>query len=405
MAGTVYDANGNIIVSAHPNAGQPDGAGQGVAQQQGQDLGLEAFIAHHLKAAGLQMSGGDNQAGWIIKGGPYSGMHKAAAIEAITEKWKAMPDEQRQPFHDMGNNRGTRSGDFPTQPAGGEAPAYPSVSGNPPDVATRPAFTDMRGNPNTGAGPSPTAGARYNAMGRASEQRVQGARQAAQVVTDHYASSPAAYVDRQIEARNTGLAKDGITDMGGGNRVMQNQYGSGVATQMAPGAKRTPGVLADEHGVVDLSGKGAHVQIQDRTSQGTVVGSHPSATTYKTDATGNIAMAPRRSDTQQTIATTGASLAAGADEARAKDRGTAIAALPTTPAFQATQRQSETNAINRGVAETNRELAQPTAAQRQVQGAASSLPTTMAQPSTTAPRREAAAAPPIPFSQRTPQYV
>ncbi len=153
---------------------------------------------------------------------------------------------------------------LPAPSAEPAAPEYP---------APAPQYTE---DPNSPA-------ARYRAMEEWARARAAAASGAVSNTIEAWADNPGAYVDQRIARRDAELARDGISDLGGGHRVLVNKYGTGHA---APGGSGAPAQFYQDGAVVDLEASRA---------AGTVK--------YKPDATGNPAMAPRpdalRSQIQQ----------------------------------------------------------------------------------------------------------
>ncbi|HYF37595.1 MAG TPA: hypothetical protein VD994_20000 [Prosthecobacter sp.] len=119
-----------------------------------------------------------------------------------------------------------------------------------------PAFARMPNAPDL-AGPlaSRTAGARFMQSVQQVAARNQAATAAAQALRQQQIAHPEIAVDSAIAARDARLAESGITDMGGGTRVMSNQYGTGISTKLTPEqiAQRRPALIIDEKGVVDTA--------------------------------------------------------------------------------------------------------------------------------------------------------
>lgn len=384
----VFDESGAVVGYHRPNAepsSQQSAPQQSAPKEPAQDFGFEAYLSHMLtEAGGMQMSGGDNKAGWTFANGPYRGKSKAEVMDMARGQWAQMDQDNKEPFIQMGNNRDIRGpgvAGTPLANPNGARPAQPVASGVPVAFAPDTSHSGLsgksysKGEPHS-FGPSPHAMERYNAMGQQQQQGVQHGREAVQAIGDFYASHPTEYVDRNIEAHDAQLAKDGITDMGGGQEILNNKYGVGVVTNTPQ-----PTHVFDERGEVDLGAS--------KTSGSTV---------YKRDATGNIAMHPT---TPESVAAIQAqqNVVAGAglpitdprspESRRAVDRSTAIAKVQTNPVFQNVVKQSDANANQRGAAITNSALAQPSATERQVQSAATALPIAP-------PARVAAAPAPMP---------
>jgi hypothetical protein len=170
---------------------------------------------------------------------------------------------------------------------------------------------------------------------------------------DYYTQNPGAYVDQQIQARNTQLAQSGITDMGGGNMVMNNRYGSGFVTQADPTKPRPPARFFDEKGEVDLNASRIEGQTAYRSGD---------ASADKTKLSATIAQQ------QQQIAGAGLPLTdPNTPQNRlAADRSQAISKLTASPEFKARMDQADAESHRRGVAITDRELSGLAPAQQEI---------------------------------------
>lgn len=127
-----------------------------------------------------------------------------------------------------------------------KAPAAPAL---PASVLAMPNQPDVNG-----GRPGKNVMQRFAAMGAADASRNAAVKQAVTAAHAAQVVNPAATVDAARAVRDAALAKDGITDLGGGNKVMSNKYGSGFATQLSPDQMKTrkPGVIRDEKGTVDV---------------------------------------------------------------------------------------------------------------------------------------------------------
>ncbi len=67
----------------------------GGAQEDEEDDGFTEYFSQRMGGAGMEMSGSDDKAGWVIKGGAMDGRGYGEAKIEAGEAWRGMSEEQR----------------------------------------------------------------------------------------------------------------------------------------------------------------------------------------------------------------------------------------------------------------------------------------------------------------------
>lgn len=236
-------------------------------------------------------------------------------------KWKALTPEERNK-----HTLASQHGDF-----------HSALEGNldgVKDLATnpKPPLPEfMKHLPNAPVDPraSPDAMDRFSTMAQNQIDRANAGRQAVYNKHAEQILNPAGTVDRNIAAKNENLAQSGITDMGGGRKILSNKYGTGVS--LRPG---DPGYGTNNGPHIIEKGQGVKVSGDKIVPDGAPVPGGISRATMKED-----------------IAAKTAGIAPGASDRLAADRTKAIA------------RQTQENAPMVGAAKTQLGLdAAPTSA-------------------------------------------
>ena len=173
--------------------------------------------------------------------GRFRGKSPDEATEILRREYEAFGDDIKAGYEGQARGDTLKS----SQAMGG------SAASKLPFAGPKTTMTDMRGRP-VSFGPSASAPARQAQMDAEHRGRIAAAGAAVRAVQDEQRANPAAVAARIQGARDAELAKDGITDMGGGTMAMQNQYGTGFVTHAEPGAPRKPGRIFDEKGEVDV---------------------------------------------------------------------------------------------------------------------------------------------------------
>lgn len=245
--------------------------------------------------------------------GKYRGKTRNEAMMLARDEFGAL-NKSTPGFADKWGSR-ARGEDVSTGPkAMGQLPENMRGMPNTPDLSGFQQF-DKQGR--QVAGPSPTARQRFMDSVAQAAGRKAAAKQAVQDRIKWQKENPEAVADMSIAAKDAQLAQSGITDLGGGTKAMTNKYGTGFATKMTPEefAKRKPGVIMDEKGVVDVKGMMANKGV------GTTTPYQPGST--ETPSLNLDARDANRADIQSKIA----AAIPGADERRAADRAKVIAAV------------------------------------------------------------------------------
>ena len=268
-------------------------------------------LRHYYAAS--QTNGGREVGGFKLGGGTYSkvvgakvaGANMAEAdMNALKQFDKMSPSQQLQ----WGIDNGAPPKMIEAHKAG--MPQTPTL---PPSVLAMPNQPDVNG-----GRPGTNVMQRFAAMGAADASRNAAVKQAvtmahaAQVAApEGEIANPGGAVNAAIAVRDAALAKDGITDLGGGAKAMKNKYGSGFAAPM-PEGPRQPGVIRDEKGTVDVA-----TMMEGKGKLDAVPYVPPIAGTpfEKGLTAGSV-----RPQMQQQIATGIADLMPGADKRRVADR-------------------------------------------------------------------------------------
>lgn len=246
--------------------------------------------------------------------GPMQGklVNKASIMDEngpLLKGWKALTPEQRN-AHSMASQHG----DFHSA-LEGNVEGIKDLASNP-----QPPVPDwIKNQPNAPNGPGVSGDAmdRFATMTKQQFNRRDEAKTA--VLNTHAAQilNPTATVDRNTQAKTENLAKDGITDLGGGRMSLSNKYGTGAVLQ--PG---DPGYRNNGPHIIE-NGQGVKVSDDKVVPAGAPV-------------PGGISRAAMKED----IAAKTAGLAPGASDRLAADRTKAIA------------RQTQENAPMVGAAKT-----------------------------------------------------
>ena len=261
-------------------------------------------LRHYYAAS--QTNGGREVGGFKLGGGTYSkvvgakvaGANMAEAdMNALKQFDKMSPSQQLQ----WGIDNGAPPKMIEAHKAG--MPQTPTL---PPSVLAMPNQPDVNG-----GRPGTNVMQRFAAMGAADASRNAAVKQAVTMAHAAQVANPAATVDAARAVRDAALAKDGITDLGGGAKAMKNKYGSGFAAPM-PEGPRQPGVIRDEKGTVDVA-----TMMEGKGKLDAVPYVPPIAGTpfEKGLTAGSV-----RPQMQQQIATGIADLMPGADKRRVADR-------------------------------------------------------------------------------------
>ena len=261
-------------------------------------------LRHYYAAS--QTIGGREVGGFKLGGRTYSkvvgakvsGANMAEAdMNALKQFDKLSPSQQLQ--------WGAQNA-VPSKTIEAHKAAMPQAPTLPPSVLALPNQPDRAG-PNPGV----NVDQRFAAMGAADASRKAAVKQAVTMAHAAQVANPAATVDAARAVRDAALAKDGITDLGGGAKAMKNKYGSGFAAPM-PEGPRQPGVIRDEKGTVDVA-----TMMEGKGKLDAVPYVPPIAGTpfEKGLTAGSV-----RPQMQQQIATGIADLMPGADKRRVADR-------------------------------------------------------------------------------------
>lgn len=270
-----------------------------------------------------RLSGGRETGGFKQGGSSYTAFKGAAIkgadigdarLNAATE-WHKMPHASQIDFL-------TKNGARPDLIASHQAaaPAMPALQAS---VLALPNQPDRAG-PNPGV----NVDQRFGAMAQQNTDRNAAVKKAVTTAHASQVANPAATVDAARAVQAAGLAKDGITDLGGGNKVMSNKYGSGFATQLSPDQMKTrkPGVIRDEKGTVDV-GK----MMANKGGTGPVPYVPP---TPGTPFANSPTAGETRPEVQQQIATGIASLMPGASKRLEADRNREVTSYADANAAQ-----------------------------------------------------------------------
>jgi len=275
-------------------------------------------LRHYYAAS--QTNGGREVGGFKLGGGTYSkvvgakvaGANMAEAdMNALKQFDKMSPSQQLQ----WGIDNGAPPKMIEAHKAG--MPQTPTL---PPSVLAMPNQPDVNG-----GRPGTNVMQRFAAMGAADASRKAAVKQAVTMAHAAQVANPAATVDAARAVRDAALAKDGITDLGGGAKAMKNKYGSGFAAPM-PEGPRQPGVIRDEKGTVDVA-----TMMEGKGKLDAVPYVPPIAGTpfEKGLTAGSV-----RPQMQQQIATGIADLMPGADKRRQKDAEREVEVFRDNNAFQ-----------------------------------------------------------------------
>ncbi len=259
--------------------------------------------------------------------GKYRGKTRNEAMMLARDEFGAL-NQSTPGFADKWGSR-ARGEDVSTGPrAMGQLPENMRGMPNTPDLSGFQQF-DKQGR--QVAGPSPTARQRFmDSVGQVAAKKTAATNAVNQRKIEQI-NNPAMVADMSIAAKDAQLAQSGITDLGGGTKAMKNKYGTGFATQMTPEefAKRKPGVIIDEKGVVDTAGMMAN--------KGT------GTTTPYADTVNTAGALDMRDQNRADIQAKTLAAIPGAEARRAADRMTTIAAvkqqqapLAATPGFSPT---------------------------------------------------------------------
>lgn len=275
-------------------------------------------LRHYYAAS--QTIGGREVGGFKLGGRTYSkvvgakvsGANMAEAdMNALKQFDKLSPSQQLQ--------WGIENGAPPKMIEAHKA-TMPQAPALPPSVLAMPNQPDR-------AGPKPGVNVdqRFAAMGAADASRNAAVKRAVTAAHAAQVKNPEGTIDAAIAVHDAALAKDGITDLGGGNKAMKNKYGSGFAVPM-PEGPRQPGVIRDEKGTVDV-GK----MMKNKGGNGPVpyVAPTPGTPFANSPTAGEM-----RPETQQQIATGIANLMPGADKRRQKDAEREVEVFRDNNAFQ-----------------------------------------------------------------------
>lgn len=199
--------------------------------------------------------------GGRIASGRFKGMTEGEARQILMQEYAGFDDAAKLQYDQRGAGENLKPSSM--LPPGFQPPATGST------------MTDMRGRSVT-LGPSASAPARQKAMDEAAAARRAGGRQAVAAAKAAQAADPMGIAQRVQAANDARLAESGVTDMGGGFKALDNQYGTGFAKPMTPQeaadrkAGKTRGVIADEKGLVDVgammknAGTGTTVPYQEK---------------------------------------------------------------------------------------------------------------------------------------------
>ena len=275
-------------------------------------------LRHYYAAS--QTNGGREVGGFKLGGRTYSkvvgakvsGANMAEAdMNALKQFDKMSPSQQLQ----WGIDNGAPPKMIEAHKAG--MPQTPTL---PPSVLAMPNQPDVNG-----GRPGTNVMQRFAAMGAADASRKAAVKQAVTMAHAAQVANPAATVDAARAVRDAALAKDGITDLGGGAKAMKNKYGSGFAAPM-PEGPRQPGVIRDEKGTVDVA-----TMMEGKGKLDAVPYVPPIAGTpfEKGLTAGSV-----RPQMQQQIATGIADLMPGADKRRQKDAEREVEVFRDNNAFQ-----------------------------------------------------------------------
>lgn len=207
-------------------------------QPQIADDGEGAFARY--ATAQMADSGGikKDMRGARILRGRFKGKTEMEARELLRAEFSALDDAQKSEYAAM-----ARGDDLKSQKsASSSLPFQPSSS-----------MTGMDGK-TVKFGPSASAPARAAAMKAQTIATAQAGKAAVKAAQANQAADPTGVAMRAQAAKDAVLAKDGVTDMGGGTMALQNQYGSGFAQKIDPTKPRAPGRIFDEKGEVDVTG-------------------------------------------------------------------------------------------------------------------------------------------------------
>jgi hypothetical protein len=194
-----------------------------------------------LRLSGGRDTGGFKQGGasyGAFKGADIAGKnHVDAAMNAAGE-WNKMQHADQMDFL-------IKNGAPPSLIDAHRA-AAPQTPTLPPSIMQLPNAPSLNG-PHPGV----NVAERFNAMATQQANRNAGAKAAGTMAHAQQVINPVATVNATRAVKDAALAKDGITDMGGGFKSMSNKYGTGSATFGQP---PTPGPHVFDNGApVDLA--------------------------------------------------------------------------------------------------------------------------------------------------------
>jgi hypothetical protein len=212
-------------------------------------LGFNAFKKHRLGGSRLVTDRhGTRYLGGGITGEPME------VDSRLQEEYASLSDEEKRRYESQANGDHLKTTQSEA-PAAGQLPANFNAGFNDFSPGSNFTHTGGSGSRSLVSGSSPSDPDRLMNMMRQQAHRANAAREAVQAGIAEQRANPAATVARATAVRDAELAKDGITDMGGGNRMLRNRYGTGFATKLTPEEHkdRKPGVIIDEKGEVDTA--------------------------------------------------------------------------------------------------------------------------------------------------------
>lgn len=226
-----------------------------------QDPFEQAFSRYFAEQTADARGTKTDKRGKRLIGGRFANQTAEQARETLRQEFAGLDDATKQKYAADASGATLRPSSM--LPPGFQPPATGST------------MTDMRGRAVT-LGPSASAPARQKVMDEAAAARRAGGRQAVAAAKAAQAADPMGMAQRVQAANDARLAESGITDMGGGFKALDNQYGTGFAKPMTPQeaadrkAGKTRGVIADEKGLVDVgammknAGTGTTVPYQEK---------------------------------------------------------------------------------------------------------------------------------------------
>lgn len=180
----------------------------------------------------------------VVRGGLFNGMTLTQARARGPEMFKQLsPVEQDQWAERATGSDLYAPSERPAASSASTASGVPSVSEAFKNLPNQPDLSPSSG-PRF-AGPSPSAAARFENMAMRDMSAAKATEAAVKTKLAQQITNPAGTVDAARAVQAAALAKDGIADLGGGTRMLQNKSGTGYAQQ---GGAPVPGPHVFDNG-------------------------------------------------------------------------------------------------------------------------------------------------------------